>query len=36
MLRNCFFQAIMEAKIVVKYIKNHSPCRDFKVIKKAS
>ena len=32
-LRNCIFQAIMEAKIWLKYIKSHTTCRGFQVIK---
>ena len=30
------FQAIVKMKILMKYVKNHTPCRDFKVIKNAS
>ena len=36
MLRNCIFQAIMKTKIRLKYIKDHTPCRGSKIIKKAS
>ena len=36
MARNYIFQAIKEAEIWIKFIKIHTPCRDFKIIKNAS